>query len=256
MLLSSPKHSARDLEVWTARARADAIHARLPSFRRRIDRALDDLRAFAADGPCYAGVSWGKDSIVLAHMCIILAGEGVSIPMVWVRVEPIANPDCARVRDAAIARYGSINYNEIEEWCRLGDDGEWHATGTLEAGFSAAESRYGGRHISGIRGQESGERKRRMMRYGISTKATSAPIGWWSAQDVYAYMHLHDLPIHPAYACSGNGSYDRDRIRVASLGGRRGDGTGRAEWERRYYGDALDRIARAATEGLARRSCE
>ena len=39
------------------------------------------------------------------------------------------------------------------------------------------------------------------------------------------------------------GRFPRDRIRVASLSGRRGDGMGRAEWEREYYGDVLRRLA-------------
>ena len=31
------------------------------------------------------------------------------------------------------------------------------------------------------------------------------------------------------------GAYDRDRVRVGTIGGRCGTGRGRAEWERRYY---------------------
>ena len=78
--------------------------------------------------------------------------------------------------------------------------------------------------------------------WGESSPNTCAPIGWWTARDVFAYLHLHGLPVHPAYAMTRGGLWPRDRIRVASLGGQRGRGAGREEWERLYYGDELRRI--------------
>ena len=82
-----------------------------------------------------------------------------------------------------------------------------------------------------------------MARWGESTERTCAPLGGWTGADVFAYLHTHRLPVHPAYACSLGGVLDRDRIRVAALGGERGRGHGRAEWERRYYGDAMPACA-------------
>jgi len=49
---------------------------------------------------------------------------------------------------------------------------------------------------------------------------------------------------HPAYACSMGGALDRAQLRVAALGGDRGSGHGREEWERRYYGRELAEIER------------
>ena len=64
-----------------------------------------------------------------------------------------------------------------------------------------------------------------------------------TAADVMAYLARFNLPVHPAYGMLGSGRYDRERIRVATLGGERGGGAGRREWESEYYGDVLNRIA-------------
>jgi 3'-phosphoadenosine 5'-phosphosulfate sulfotransferase (PAPS reductase)/FAD synthetase len=126
----------------------------------------------------------------------------------------------------------------------------WHASGTLERGFAEAARRFGERYISGVRGEESGARKLRMMTHGTATERTCAPIGWWSAEDVFAYLHANGLPVHPAYAYSLDGLLDRARLRVAALGGERGTGWGRRQWEERYYSDALHKIAVSRPWGL------
>jgi len=55
-------------------------------------------------------------------------------------------------------------------------------------------------------------------------------------------MNAYNLPVHPAYAMTAGGRWDRKHIRVASLGGQRGAQYGRREWEREYYGDVLRRL--------------
>lgn len=230
VLIRSPRHRPDDLALWRRWEAVDRARGR--HLARKTSRAVEALRSFAAAGPCYAGTSWGKDSVVVAHLVATTCPE---VPLVWIRVEPIANPDCALVRDAFLARW-RCRYAEIVRRCAVDDDGEVHATGTLESGFKEAASRYGPRHVSGVRADESAQRKLRVMRWGESTEMTCAPIARWTSRDVFAYLAHHDLPVHPAYACLGGGRWDRERIRVASLGGRRGQGHGRAIWEREYYG--------------------
>lgn len=86
-----------------------------------------------------------------------------------------------------------------------------------------------------------------MARWGVSTDRTCAPIGNWTAEHVFTWLHMLNLPVHPAYAQTYGGQLDRGRIRVGALGGERGTGHGRREWERRYYGRdlsvALDTIS-------------
>lgn len=75
---------------------------------------------------------------------------------------------------------------------------------------------------------------------GLSSLHTCAPIGWWSDTDVFAWLAARDLPVHPAYACSMGGMLERRHLRVAGIGGDRGTGFGRREWERRYYPEMCD----------------
>ena len=86
------------------------------------------------------------------------------------------------------------------------------------------------------------------MKWRHSSPNTCAPISAWSAEDVYAYAAKYDLPLHPNYAMTGSGRYDRNWLRVASLGGKRGTGMGRAEWEREYYADRINRLEREAID--------
>lgn len=238
-LIPSNRYTPEDLPGWEVVCRTAEVHRKTVAHRRRVERASRALVDFASEARCYTGVSWGKDSVVIADLVARLCPH---VPLVWVRVEPIANPDCGLVRDAFLKRYPRLTYHEEVVNCSWwGDD--WHASGTLEEGFQRATRRFGTRYISGIRGEESGQRKRRMMTYGESSLTTCAPIGFWSALDVWAYTLTHDLPVHPAYACTMGGTLDPSRIRVASLGGKRGLGRGRAEWESLYYGEELARLS-------------
>lgn len=237
MLIRIARLDEPDLAHWEAMERVDAVRARHASFRRRCDEALTSLVQFAS-GREYAGVSWGKDSTVLAHLCALAQRQfGIVIPLVWVKIRPIFNPHCELVRDAFL-RAHDVDYHEIAVDCSR-DAGGWHASGTLERGFAGAVSRFGHRHISGVRGEESATRKLRMMRWGAETTNTLAPLIRWSAEDVFAYLHAHDLPVHPAYAMTLGGVLDRLRLRVSSLGGQRGTGHGRLEWESRYYANEV-----------------
>lgn len=244
-LIASSRYTPADLAHWRQVEREDLVHAQLAPFARRVEQARDAVRTFAADGPCYAGVSWGKDSTVLAHL---VATEAPQVPLVYVRVVPIANPDCALVRDAFLERSPRILYDEVQVSCWRDDQGTLRAAGTLERGFEEVRERYGHRYVSGVRGEESGARQLTVRRNGVATADTCRPLAWWSAADVWAYLAEHDLPIHPAYACSQGGAWPRDRIRVSGLGMRRGRGAGRAEWEIRYYGEELRRIGWALAD--------
>jgi phosphoadenosine phosphosulfate reductase len=235
MLIRSYRHTADDLDRWSLLEQRCEIHAQLKSHRNAVQRAKTELFSFTGADSCYAGTSWGKDSVVVAHLVATLVPR---IPLVWVRVEPRFNPDCLLVRDEFLRRFPAIQYEEITVHC-VKDESGWHARGTLEAGFEQAEKRYGAKYISGIRGDESANRARRMSRYGERTVNTCAPIGRFSGWDVFAYLHAHRLPIHPAYACTMGGAFEHERIRVATLGGKRGDGMGRAAWEWEYYREEL-----------------
>lgn len=206
------------------------------------------LRAFRADGRFYLGVSWGKESIVVAHLAHRI---GLDVPVIWFPAGPIENPDCALVRDAFLARF-DVDYVEHEA-CDLAwtsDHGTMVHDGAQVA-FAKATKRYGLRYASGVRGEESGHRKRCMLHWGDASPNTCAPIGFWSLEDVYGYLARHDLPIHPAYACTWGGTYPRTGIRVATIGGRIGRGIGRSEWEQSYYPETVRRVREMAAVAAA-----
>lgn len=236
MLIVLPEHEPRDLEAWRRLERADPIRSRSSLHLRRVDRSKRALADFVAkDSSGYCGVSWGKDSVVVAHLVVEMARNGGPvIPLVWVRVEPAANPHCSLVRDAFLSEYPH-QYDEITTCLDPSLSGP-NARRT-RGGFNEAARRYGDRHISGVRASESSARTRRCAVHGESTARTCAPLAWWEADDVYAYLWANQLPVHPAYAMSLGGKLDRGRLRVSSIGGERGTGMGRREWERLYYPD-------------------
>ncbi len=198
------------------------------------------IRQFFQDDPSgYVGVSWGKDSVVTAHL--VWRAMGDRVPVVWVREEPHKNPFCLDVRDAFFALCPHKNYHEIVVQYSHDEMG-WHATGTMELGFKTSRQMFGDRHVSGVRGKESSIRELVMKRWGTSTDRTARPIGWWSGEDVFAYLEKHNLPVHPAYAMSMGGLHTRSRLRVCCLGGERGTMFNRRELEETYYRPEIEAI--------------
>ncbi len=134
----------------------------------------------------------------------------------------------------------AVRYDEVRIECKRASDGTWVAVEDQTIvpkalGWKRATDRHGHRYVSGVRAEESGDRMRRMKRFGVASQNTCAPIGWWSGNKVFAYLWANDLPVHPAYAMTLGGRLDRRRIRVAAIGGEHGTGHGRAEWEQHYY---------------------
>ena len=232
-LLMCDRHSAADFESWKVLERAALIRAKERGFERRVCQSTIELEKFSGTPRCYAGVSWGKDSVCVADLVQRVAP---TVPIVWVRVEPFSNPDCVLVRDRFLAMWPSAVYDENVQHHECQGI---HEKGILSKGFIEVAKKHGNRHISGIRGDESSARMKRLKTYGLSTPNTCAPIARWDGLDVFAYLISRDLPIHPAYAFLMDGVLDPTRIRVASLGGERGTGFGRGEWERRYYSDRM-----------------
>ena len=126
-LLPSPRHRSADLRAWSSIAAMDRIEP--PGFRVRLDEARCAVRDFLAGGPAYVGVSWGKDSVVVADLVLRMAPE---VPLLNCIVQPVDNPENAAVRDAFLDLHPTAHLFESEAWCSH-DAGGWHQTGTLEA---------------------------------------------------------------------------------------------------------------------------
>jgi phosphoadenosine phosphosulfate reductase len=252
MLIESPRYAAADLETWDANERVDALNARRLVRSGKIERSLDVLEGFAREGRCYAGISWGKDSTVVADLCARLLDRGVSIPLVWVR-SWWRNPDCDRVRDAFLKMRPGVTYDEVEVAWDEEREARAKSSRYIADGIAASKRRHGDRSITGVRADESKVRKIRMRHWGEVSPNTCAPIGWWSVADVFAYLHLRGLPVHPTYALTMGGLYERDHLRVDFLAETRGEERGRREWEERYYREEVRAIAAGRPVDEARR---
>jgi phosphoadenosine phosphosulfate reductase len=203
---------------------------------------------FLAAGPFYVGTSWGKDSLVVAHL---VAELRLNVPVIWFPAGPVENPDCALVREAFLARH-DVRYieHEVSElaWKR---EGLFDVHDGAQAAFARASKRFGGRYASGVRAEESRARRMRMAHWGECSLNTCAPIGFWKIEDVYAYLASRELPVHPAYACTWGGQFPRETIRVSTIGGVNGNGgllggNGRREWEESYYPETVKIVKQLA----------
>jgi phosphoadenosine phosphosulfate reductase len=244
MLIVTPRHRPTDLDLWRELEAADSLVAISSRLSRLIEQAHAAITTFVASGPCYAGVSWGKDSVVLAHLLWSVARQ---IPLMHLRPTN-HNPDCDLVRDAYLTHSAGQSYQEVSvDYSRIdrvrctrqdldrATDARWYAA------IRDFGQPFGGRHILGIRAEESTGRRFRVCRWGLNSPNGCAPLGRWTTADVFGYLSLYNLPIHPAYGYLGDGRWPRERLRVAEIGDTHGTGGGRSEWEREYYGDVLRR---------------
>lgn len=243
MLVPSQRHTQSDLDLWHELEDSDRIHGARPSLQSKVERSLAAIRAFGL--PAYIGTSWGKDSVVIAHLCRAVMP---TVPMVHLRPSN-HSPDCDAVRDAYFAAFPGQPYSEV-----MIDYGNLHRRGLPHQDLDRETDRlwyaairesgkpYGGRHILGIRADESHGRKLRMRLWGLNSPNGCAPIGWWTTAEVFGYLAREGLPVHPAYAMLGGGRWPRERLRVAEIGDTHGTGSGRREWEQEYYGATLRRL--------------
>ncbi|ADK81615.1 phosphoadenosine phosphosulfate reductase domain-containing protein [Sediminispirochaeta smaragdinae] len=232
MLIKSERNTSHDLKLWKELEEADGIRA-ADLKQSKIDQAIIDIQGIAKE-VCYVSVSWGKDSVVLAHLCVC---AGIDVPFIWIVEKPFFNPDCLPVRDAFLKRF-SIRYYEYE--IEYTPDNMYSPKPFKEKGDYLFEEF--GRRITGIRMQESNTRKIRYFVHGITSKKTAAPLSLWKTWEIFAYLKKHDLPTHPAYAMLGGGRYERDHIRVDAIGGIDQYFYDWENWEREYYHDVLNRL--------------
>lgn len=240
MLIDSPRLLNVDKTRWAELARYDeAIGSRFPA--RLIEQALDDIRQWWQTGPGIASVSWGKDSVCMAHLVSL---TGLPIPLVWVRSDPFEMPECLQVRDAFLNSHPSMKYEERSIPLRnpkRGEPGyiERHLDPTCHGQDVLKEACPHERYISGVRAQESRIRTISINHRGNVTKNTCRPLARWTAPQIFAYLDREHLPIHPAYAMSYGGHLDRQWLRVHPLCSYADTKTDMARWEDDYYGDYI-----------------
>lgn len=234
MLIQCERHTKADLALWRDLEEADFICGERLTRSGKVEKALEIIRQFC-ELPAYGSTSHGKDSVVLAHLLSLAAPD---IPLVHM-VYSHGLPYLETVRDAYLSEHYHADYREF-----VAPNSFSASAGQKRQRFDIAEKALGiSRYLSGIRSDEKGSRVVSIASQGLVTKNTCRPIGHWTTDEVFGYLAINHLPVHPNYAMLGGGRYDRNWLRVASLGGKRGTGMGRTEWEREYYSDIINRIS-------------
>jgi phosphoadenosine phosphosulfate reductase len=240
MLIKSSRHTEKDLKIWKEYEEMDQLN--IEKIKNKEEKAVECLKNFVNENDCYIGISWGKDSITIADLAL---RNNIDIELIHLFCIPSHNYECDKVRDVFLKLYPNVRYKEIivdynnVYLLNLPESIQDKETDKL---WYKAFNNLNKKHISGVRQEESGLRKMRMKRWGLTTKNTCCPIGYWRNKDVFAYLKKYDLPVHPNYAMLGNGRYRRENIRVAEIGDIKGRNMGRGEWEQEYYSNELNRL--------------
>lgn len=224
MLITMDTLTRADLAAWEAQQRYDLAIGRSPAHQRRAARAVAEIRAFHDTHPdCVCSTSWGKDSVVVAHLARL---ADPTIPIVWVptiRADGISyeSESSYQVRDTFLRAWPgtyeerpavAINPKRGDTdwtWDQY-DQPDYHSQDVLKDNISEP-------YISGVRAEESAVRTMSIGHHGTTTRHTCRPIGKWQATDVFAHLAANDLPIHPAYAATIGGTLDRRWLRVHPL---------------------------------------
>lgn len=236
MLMKSQRITPKDAKFCAQFDEIDATHINTRGYKIRIEDAKNAIKRFVAEhSPTdyYIGVSWGKDSVVLLDL--FLHEEPRLTAVFFWNVEKIPQ-ETIDVRDQFLRTHEPFCYIE-----------KMYATprGTPFKGefkrFLPEFKRKYGIHVTGIRRDESAVRDMRYVMHGYESRWSFAPLSNLKCQDIFSYIYEHDLPLHASYRMTGEGSFDRYRIRVAAIGNPRGRGVGRLAWEKRFYGDIINR---------------
>lgn len=245
VLIDSPRLTAADRQHWARLEHYDDALSKDPALDRLAKQGQAAIREWAAAGPGVVSVSWGKDSVVAAHLA---ATSGANTPMVWVRSDPFEMPECEQVRDAFLGRHPHVRYEERVVHLRnpkRGEPGhEAHAMDPARRSQDVLSEAVTERYVSGVRGQESRIRRISVAHRGLVTARTCRPVAHWSAEQIFAYLHREGLPVHPAYAMTVGGHHDRRWLRVHPLcstppARSAVHGDDRAGWEDTYYMDVI-----------------
>jgi 3'-phosphoadenosine 5'-phosphosulfate sulfotransferase (PAPS reductase)/FAD synthetase len=170
-------------------------------------------------GQGYVCLSFGKDSLVTWH----LAQQVAPIPAVFIALGPLCDwPDCLALRAVLEAEYGlrvievpamPSHYDRLVLQQRAGHHHGWSTCAETIERFHTAAPHWQGA-LWGLRGvnephREGIHREILFRTHGLlyqrqrDQRWMGAPVGWWTNQEIWAYIDAQALP-YPAM-------YDIDR---------------------------------------------
>jgi sulfate adenylyltransferase subunit 2 len=181
------------VSVLSKQLEAGRVLALMPQHRRLVAQAREDIGVMLGRFPrSYVSLSWGKQSIVMAHMAY---GVRAEVPCVhWTGEDAELIGDFAAVRDAFRARW-PIRYVELPRAERLreavAEYVEREGMDGVILGLAAEESR--ARRMTTAKGD------RNNIWIYASGLARCCPLARWRTDDLAAYIATHDLPMLEPY---------------------------------------------------------
>lgn len=278
-----------DREAWDAWMRAAREHARTRAFARRVERARAAVcEALAlpevAGATTRPGVSWsgGKDSTVMTHLAVVLAGAGRTVQVVSEKDDLDYPGERAYVEELA-ARWGAdleiltppvspsawITEAAARGELKSYDDVHTRAAGLSKACFyNVMEASNAGRPLvmMGLRREESNIRnhvaarsvmaamdRRRDGDAGPTSGLTywhkgasqwrCLPVAEFRGIDVYAYLARYEIDPLPVYRCLGLMHREKPWLLRKSWWLPGGHAAdGQVAWLRRYYPSLYRRL--------------
>ena len=201
------------------------LHARLPSFKRKVQKSKDVIGKFLqiSENP-YVAWSTGKDSTVILGLTREIK-DVVAVHM----DSGVELPGTKEVREQVD---NVIHHESKQTFLDVAEQFGLNSKETRKADFFAELEDYYNFDgvIMGLRTEESNARKYNAKRGAIYQKKNGQyacnPILNWTTTDVFAYLFSNDLPVHPHYLMPGPfpteerrvGSYVSSRNRGAEYG--------------------------------------
>jgi len=235
------------------------MHARLPRFQRKVDEAKEVIaEALERMRSPYISFSGGKDSTVVLHLVRTLAPN---CPAVWSDDEWNL-PETVALVDATPNLHRIAARVQHAEWFTSWDtdqpdipEGTVWVDAPANDGLQtyARQQSYDGAFI-GLRADENSRRRVHLRKFGQLYFAAKHdawqcnPIAWWSALDVWAYIHSHQVPYNRAYDKLAEMGLPLDRQRIGPLLQERVAGYGQMAILKRGWPDLYNRFVAAHPE--------
>jgi 3'-phosphoadenosine 5'-phosphosulfate sulfotransferase (PAPS reductase)/FAD synthetase len=218
--------------------------ASMPPYRRKVAQAQSIIKEALEISPAYVACSWGKDSLVLAHLVwniapsTLLLHDGSD--------DEDEQDNYSEVREAFLGRF-PMPYQGIVRGYNDGSGG-----GLYEQLPSHPLV------FLGLRAEENKTRKISLRKYGPLHQYQSdsplhptnswrcCPLAWWNWKDVWAYIVAHDLPYLSAYDWE-----PKNQGRTSVIHGKRinpkhsGLGSGQSELLRRRNPEFWEKLTHA-----------
>jgi phosphoadenosine phosphosulfate reductase len=188
----------------------------LPKFKRKVERSLEVIREALAIGPAYVSVSWGKDSVVMLHLCQQIQSDILAVHIGHKDQELIDN--YADVIDRYCAKW-QTNHCWIKGDQKNAKEGIEHLG--IASSYPVA--------LIGMRTEESSIRRKTIGKNGLIYQYTNGklansyrctPIAYWDWKDVWAYIVSRSLPYLASYDHMLNADRSTSRTAVHYSSGR------------------------------------